>query len=70
MICPFLTYATLKSLKKTSATLIRGNEKYASLESLFLSHAPQSMAHRHYTKLPQELLDEAVTWLGEELGIE
>jgi integrase len=59
----------LKSLKKTSATLIRGNEKYASLESLYLGHAPQSMADKHYAAAPQELLDEAISWLGEEYGL-
>ena len=59
----------LKSLKKTSATLIRGNQKYASLESLFLGHAPQSMADKHYAAAPQELLDEAITWLGEQYGL-
>jgi integrase len=59
----------LKSLKKTSATLIRGNAKYTSLESLFLGHAPQSMADKHYAAIPQELLDEAITWLGGEYGL-
>jgi integrase len=59
----------LKSLKKTSATLIRGNEKYASLESLFLGHAPQTMADKHYAAAPQELLDEAISWLGEQYGL-
>ncbi|MCA9124729.1 MAG: tyrosine-type recombinase/integrase [Planctomycetaceae bacterium] len=59
----------LKSLKKTSASLIRGNSKYASLESLFLGHAPQSMADKHYAATPQELLDEAIVWLGSKYGI-
>jgi integrase len=60
----------LKSLKKTSATLIRGNERFSALASLFLGHAPQSMADKHYTQLPQDLLDQAIQWLGQELGIE
>jgi integrase len=59
----------LKSLKKTSASLIRGNSKYASLESLFLGHAPQSMSEKHYAATPQELLDEAIVWLGGEYGL-
>jgi len=59
----------LKSLKKTSASLIRGNSKYASLESLFLGHAPQSMADKHYAATPQDLLDEAIVWLGGEYGL-
>lgn len=59
----------LKSLKKTSATLIRGSEKYASLESLFLGHAGGTIAHRHYAKAPQNLLDQAIGWLATEYGI-
>jgi integrase len=55
-----------KSLKKTSASFIRNNSKYASLEGLFLGHAPQSMSDKHYTVAPQTLLDEAITWLGTE----
>ena len=64
------TSKPLKSLKKTSATLIRGNQKYTSLESLFLGHAPQSMSDRHYAVAPQALLDEAIVWLGGEYGLE
>ena len=59
----------LKSLKKTSASLIRSNERFASLESLFLGHAPQSMSERHYAEVPQVLFNEAIIWLGGEYGI-
>ena len=59
----------LKSLKKTSASLIRNNERFAGLESLFLGHAPQSMSEKHYAKVPQALFDGAIAWLGEEYGI-
>ncbi len=59
----------LKSLKKTSATLIRGNAKYTSLESLFLGHAPQSMADKHYAATPQDLLNDAIVWLGSQYGV-
>ena len=55
---------SLKSLKKTSATLIRGNERFQGLEGLFLGHAPQSMADKHCAQVPQALLDEALRWLG------
>ena len=60
---------SLKSLKKTSATLLRGNEKYQGLDDLFLGHAPQSMSDKHYTQIPQALLDQAIQWLGAELGL-
>lgn len=58
-----------KSLKKTSATLLRNNKGFSGLVSLFLGHAPRSMADRHYAGVPRELLDEAVTWLGQEYGL-
>lgn len=60
---------TLKTLKKTSASLLRGHRSFQGLESLFLGHADRSIAHRHYTQAPQDLLDEAILWLGQELGI-
>lgn len=54
---------SLKSLKKTSASLLRANPHFQGLEGLFLGHAPKSMADRHYTRVPEELLDEAIRWL-------
>lgn len=60
---------TMKMLKKSAASLLRNHRQYRGLESLFLDHAPTSMADKHYTGVPQELLDEAVAWLGQELGI-
>lgn len=59
----------LKSLKKTSATLLRDNERFHGLEGLFLGQAPQAMSDKHYTHVPQNLLDRAIQWLGQELGI-
>ena len=58
-----------KSLKKTSATLLRNNKDFSGLESLFLGHAPRSMSDKHYAGVPRELLDQAVTWLGQEYGL-
>ena len=59
----------LKSLKKTSATLLRGDQRFQGLEGLFLGHAPQSMSDRHYTQVPGKLLDQAIQWLEQELGV-
>ncbi len=59
----------LKSLKKTSASLLRDSGSFSSLASLFLGHAPQSMADKHYTQTPQQLLDQAVQWLAEQYGL-
>jgi hypothetical protein len=57
---------SLKSLKKTSASLLRNNPRYASLEDLFLGHAPRRMSDKHYAANPETLFDEAITWLGTE----
>jgi integrase len=59
----------LKSLKKTSASLLRDNAQFSALAGLFLGHAPVSMSDRHYTQVPQGLLDQALTWLGQEFGL-
>lgn len=59
----------LKSLKKTSASLLRDNAKFASLEDLFLGHAPQKMSDKHYAQVPHKLLDQAIQWLGKQYGV-
>jgi len=59
----------LKSLKKTSATLLRNSERFSGLAGLFLGHAPQTMSEKHYTQVPQDLLDRAIQWLGCEYGM-
>jgi hypothetical protein len=59
----------LKSLKKTSASLLRDNGKFSALASLFLGHAPRSMSDRHYTQVPQNLFDQAILWLGQEYSL-
>jgi integrase len=59
---------TLKQLRKLGASLLNGHPVYGQLVNLFLGHAPGSMAEKHYAAAPQELLDEAVTWLGRQLG--
>lgn len=61
---------TLKSFKKTSASLIRDTRDFSSVERVFLGHAPTSMSDKHYTHVPQNRLDEAINWLHDELQIE
>ena len=51
---------TLKACKKTSASLLRGNRDYQRLQSLFLDHAPQTVAEIHYTTVSKKLLNEAI----------
>jgi integrase len=60
----------LKSLKKTSASLLRGDERFQGLDGLFLGHAPQSMSDKHYTLAPTKLLDRAISWLRRQYDIQ
>jgi integrase len=59
----------LKSLKKTSATMLRNESRFQGTYAHFLGHAPQSIADKHYTQPSQELLDQAIQWLGIEFGV-
>jgi integrase len=59
---------TPRGLRKMAATLLEGNKDYARFVGHFLGHAPKDIAHRHYTLADQPLFDEAVTWLGRQLG--
>jgi integrase len=59
----------LKLLRKTAATLLESHPNYGRFTSFFLGHAPQSVKDRHYAQPSQELFDEAVTWLGQQLGL-
>jgi integrase len=59
---------TPKGVRKMAATLLEGNKDYARFVGHFLGHAPKDMAHRHYTPSDQPLFDEAVTWLGRQVG--
>ena len=60
----------LKYFRKTSATLLKSNKDYRGLDVLFLGHAPATVAERHYTQAPQQQLNEALDWLGQQYGIE
>jgi integrase len=59
----------MKLLRKTAASILESHETYGRLTSLFLGHAPSSVKDRHYAAPPQALLDEAVLWLGMQLGL-
>jgi hypothetical protein len=57
-----------KLLRKTAATLLDSHSEYSRYSTLFLGHSPRSIADRHYVKSSQKQFDEAVLWLGRQLG--
>jgi hypothetical protein len=57
-----------KLFRKTSANLI-ANSEHRGFEDLFLGHAPRSVSATYYTNPDETILDEALQWLGGELGI-
>lgn len=59
----------LKFLRRTSATLLKSASEWRGLETLYLGHSPRSIEERHYTQAPQELLSDAIKWLGKQYGI-
>jgi len=65
-----ITGRPFKSLRKTAATLLRGNATFSGLESVFLGHAPRSIADRHYAGVPHELLGQAINWLATQFGLD
>jgi integrase len=59
---------SLKEIRKTGASLLGSHPIYRQVAPLYLGHAPSTMADRHYVQAPQTLLDEAIGWLGRQLG--
>jgi integrase len=62
---------TLKVFRKTSATLLSNDPRFARYVQHFLGHSPNSLIERHYVAVSDEEFDKAVEWLGQqyELGI-
>src|SRR5262249_48193135 len=58
----------LKKIRKMSAALIHQHHKYSPVAPLFLGHAAGNIHERHHVRARQDLLIEAVGWLGEYLG--
>jgi integrase len=61
-------YRPLKQLRKLGASLLSSHKDYGRFVSYFLGHSPRTVADRHYEKPPQALFNQAVTWLGKQLG--
>ncbi len=58
----------LKQLRKLGASLLESHPVYGRFVPHFLGHSPRTVSARHYTIPSQELFDEAVAWLGRQLG--
>ena len=54
---------TYYAFRRTSSTLISNEQKYRIYGNLWLGHAPQSIADRHYNVTEDTLLDECIEWL-------
>jgi integrase len=58
----------LKQLRKLGSSLLDNHPAYGRFTQHWLGHSPRTVSTRHYTTPSQELFDEAVAWLGEQLG--
>jgi integrase len=58
----------LKELRRLGATLLAKHKEYGRFSSFFLGHSPRTVADRHYVAPSQDRLDEAILWLGKQLG--
>jgi integrase len=58
----------LKQLRKLGASILEGHPAYGRFVPHWLGHSPRTVSARHYTIPSQELFDEAVAWLGQQLG--
>ena len=59
----------LKAFRKTGATLLE-QSVYGRFVEHYLGEAPQTIASRHYAHKNGAEFDQAIKWLGEQLGIE
>jgi hypothetical protein len=60
---------TLKAFKKSSASLLRNNPRFAEFHEYFLGHSEKTIAGRNYAKLDQTTFTTAIKWLGEQYGV-
>ena len=60
---------TLKAFKKSSASLLRNNPRFAEFHEFFLGHSEKTIAGRNYAKLDQNTFTAAIEWLGEQYKV-
>jgi integrase len=59
-----------KLLRKTASSTLACHPIYGRYAQYFLCHSASNVADRHYVKPSQKQFDEAIAWLGEQLGFE
>lgn len=59
----------LKLMRKTSSSLLYNNPTFRGLHTLFLGHAPKSVAEVFYVANNETILDDAIDWLGKQYGV-
>jgi hypothetical protein len=52
-----------------TVAILNESKEFATCKFLYLGHAPSSIADKHYTPTPQNIFDEAVRYLGDQLGV-
>jgi hypothetical protein len=58
----------LKWIRRMGATLLEEHPEYHRFGRVYLGHAPDSIKDKHYAAVPQAQFDEAILWLGRQLG--
>jgi integrase len=56
-------------LRKTGASILYSNNQFARFHGMFLGHAPQGVAERHYLKPDREGFREALVWLRDQFEL-
>ena len=57
---------SFKLLRKTGATLLASHPEYQLITHLYLGHSPRGIQERHYSRPPQQILDDGLAWLGDQ----
>lgn len=61
---------SIKVFRKTSASLLNKDPRFRGIVSYFLGHSPRTIAEKHYARESDELLAEAVKYLGQVYGVD
>jgi hypothetical protein len=59
---------TPKGIRKMASSLLEEHPTFGRYTQHFLGHSPSTTAKKHYVRPSQQQFDEAVLWLGRQLG--